>query len=116
RFEVHILGFHLAGIPTYMVAGELAISRTLWGELPRPTYPDALRRRAPPAWLSRAEGELAYSRYWADSENPISCAGGLARAVLQAAHARLAHRGVWALNEKRMVQWADLTHLYDRFG
>ena len=25
RFEIHILGFHLAGIPTYMLMGELAI-------------------------------------------------------------------------------------------
>jgi hypothetical protein len=35
---------------------------------------------------------------------------------LQMAHARLAHRGVWALNEKRMVQWAELTGLFDVFG
>ena len=47
RFEVHILGFHLAGIPTYMLPGELAGSRDLWGELPRPGYPDALRQSAP---------------------------------------------------------------------
>lgn len=100
RFEVHILGFHLAGIPTYMLTGELAISRTLWGGLPRPEYPPALRERAPGAWIARAEGELGYARYWADSENPINCAGGLARATMQAAHARLAHRGIWALNEK----------------
>jgi hypothetical protein len=36
--------------------------------------------------------------------------------VLQCAHARLAHRRVWALNEKRMVQWAELTDLYTVFG
>ena len=36
--------------------------------------------------------------------------------TLQAAHARLAHRGLWALNEKRMVQWAGLTGLYERFA
>jgi hypothetical protein len=28
----------------------------------------------------------------------------------------LAHRKVWALNEKRMVQWAELTDLYSVFG
>jgi hypothetical protein len=48
--------------------------------------------------------------------NPVSCAGALAKIVLQGAHARLAHRGIWALNEKRMVQWADLTNLYERFA
>jgi predicted nucleotidyltransferase len=116
RFEVHILAFHLAGIPTYMLPGELAGSRDLWGELPRPSYPEALRKSAPAAWLARANRELEYAGYWATSANPISCAGTLARVVLQCAHARLAHRGIWALNEKRMVQWADLTHLYGRFA
>ena len=45
-----------------------------------------------------------------------SSAGALAKVVLQGAHARLAHRGIWALNEKRMVQWANLTDLYGRFA
>ena len=116
RFEVHILGFHLAGIPTYMLVGELAESHHLWGDLPRPGYPKALMECAPPLWLERADRELGYAAYWASSENPISCAGGLARAVLQIAHARLAHRGKWALNEKRMVQWAELTSLNGLFG
>ena len=47
RFEVHILGFHLAGIPTYMLVGELATNRVLAGELPRPAFPEALRMSAP---------------------------------------------------------------------
>jgi hypothetical protein len=38
--------------------------------------------------------------------NPIGCAGALAKAALQGAHARLAHRGIWALNEKRMASTA----------
>ena len=116
RFEVHILGFHLAGIPTYMLTGELAINRCLWGELPSPSYPDALQAAAPARWLERARGELDYSQYWADAANPINCAGSVARAVLQCAHARLAHRRVWALNEKRMVEWADLAELNAVFG
>jgi hypothetical protein len=116
RFEIHILGFHLAGIPTYMLPGELAGSQALWGELPRPGYPDALRKSGPPVWLGRADRELEYATYWATSENPISCAGALAKVVLQCAHARLAHRGIWALNEKRMVEWAELTDLYPRFS
>ncbi len=116
RFEVHILGFHLAGIPTYMLPGELAGGRTLWGQLPRPTFPNALRRTAPPFWLGRANRELDYASYWAATANPINCAGSLAKAVLQGAHARLAHRGIWTLNEKRMVGWAELSNLYERFS
>jgi hypothetical protein len=99
-----------------MLLGELAGSRDLWGELPRPDYPEALRKSAPPAWLDRATRELDYASYWASSANPIGCAGALAKVVLQGAHALLAHRGIWALNEKRMVQWADLTNLYGLFS
>ncbi|HUC06198.1 MAG TPA: nucleotidyltransferase domain-containing protein [Acidimicrobiales bacterium] len=116
RFEVHILGFHLAGIPTYMLVGELATNQVLWGDLPRPTYPDALRRQAPSVWLGRAGRELDYAAHWARTENAVACAGALAKVTLQAAHARLAQRGVWALNEKRMIQWADLAHLNAVFG
>ena len=99
-----------------MLPGELAGSHDLWGELPRPDYPEALRKSAPPAWLGRATRELDYASYWAISANPISCAGALAKVVLQGAHARLAHRGIWALNEKRMVQWAGLTNLNGLFS
>jgi predicted nucleotidyltransferase len=115
RFEVHILGFHLAGIPTYMLPGEVATNIALWGEVQPIDYPEALRAAAPGAWLDRARAELSYAHHWAGTTNPISCSGALARVVLQAAHARLAHRGVWALNEKRMIQWAELTHLYGVF-
>jgi hypothetical protein len=99
-----------------MLAGELATGQTLWGDLPRPVYPEALRRSAPPFWLDRANRELDYADYWAISSNPINCAGALAKILLQGAHARLAHRGIWTLNEKRMVEWADLTNLYGRFS
>jgi predicted nucleotidyltransferase len=116
RFQIYILGFHLAGIPTYMLTGELATNRTLWGELPKPQYPDALQAAAPGRWLERAAGELRYAHYWADTANPINCAGSLARAVLQCAHARHAHRRMWALNEKQMVQRAELTDLYEVFS
>jgi hypothetical protein len=116
EFEVHILAFHLAGIPTYMLTGELASSRTLWGSLPRPFYPPALRREAPREWLQRADSELAYAYHWAATENPINCAGSLARTLMQCAHARLAGRGVRALNEKRLVEWAELAHLYRLFA
>lgn len=115
RFEVHILGFHLAGIPTYMLPGEVATNIALWGEVQPIDYPEALRAAAPGEWLDRARAELSYAHHWARTTNPISCSGAMARVVLQAAHARLAHRGVWALNEKRMIQWAELTHLYDVF-
>ena len=116
RFEVHILNFHLAGIPTYMLTGELATGSLLWGEADRPGYPEALRHSAPSAWRDRVRPELAYAEYWVDDENPVSLAGCLARAVLEEAHARLAEAGIWAVNEKRMVRAAGLEGLFGVLG
>src|SRR5579859_2989659 len=39
RFKVERLPFYLAGIPTYVVVGELASCRVLIGDLPRPAFP-----------------------------------------------------------------------------
>jgi predicted nucleotidyltransferase len=105
RFEVHILGFHIAGIPTYMLAGEVASCRTLWGELAPVEFPTALQASAPARWLARAADELACTRHWASTENPVSRSGALARAVLQCAHARPRrdHRGGGALTTGRNV-------------
>lgn len=44
-----------------------------------------------------------------DCGEVIGCVGSLARAVIAVAHARLAERGEWALNDKRMVERAGLT-------
>lgn len=44
----------------------------------------------------------------ARSEDIITCAGLLAKAAIAAAQAVLAERGEWALNEKGIVERADL--------
>lgn len=116
QFEVHILNFYLAGIPTYMLTGELATGRVLWGEVEVPDYPDALRETAPSVWRNRVLPGLSYAQYWVNDENPVSLAGCLARAVLEEAHARLAGAGIWALNEKRMVRAAGLDELFGVLG
>jgi hypothetical protein len=117
RFNVERLPFYLAGIPTYVVVGELAISRVLVGELPRPGYPPMLRERAARFWAEAARLTLDYTgTNFATRGDVLGCAGGLARAVLEAAHSRLAARGVWALNEKRLVARAGLEQLIPRFA
>ena len=116
RFEVHILGFHLAGIPTYMLPGELGGRSDTMGRPPAAELSRCASKECATILAGRAGRELDYADYWAISENPISCAGAVAKAVLQGAHARLAHRGIWALNEKRMVQWADLATFNERFA
>lgn len=117
RFKVERLPFYLAGIPTYVVAGELASCRVLIGNLPRPDFPSALRETAPPWWRDAARLSLDYTeQYYVPGGDIIGCAGSLARAVMEAAHARLAARGIWALNEKRIVEQAGFTGLQEPFA
>jgi hypothetical protein len=117
RFRIERLLFYLAGIPTYVVAGELALARVLVGELPRPGFPAALRERAAREWRESARLTLSYAdAAYASRGDALGCAGSLARAVVEAAHGRLAAAGVWALNEKRIVERAGLGQLAPRFA
>ncbi|MFI1797967.1 nucleotidyltransferase domain-containing protein [Streptomyces sp. NPDC020379] len=112
RFRVEKLMFHLAGIPTYLVVAELAVNRVLHGELPRPGYPGALRRHAPQRWSNDARHTLAYARAaHAGRGHLADCAGAIATAACQAAHAVLAARGQWVTNEKTLVDQAGLRHI-----
>ena len=90
------------------LAGELALGTVLRGSLPRPSFSAALRRSAPPQW----EGDAAFSLLVAEQHSArgdvAACVGLLARAVMAAAHARLAGHGTWALNEKGLVASAGL--------
>ena len=109
RFRIEPLMFHLAGIPSYLVLAELAGSQTLHGQLPRPAYPAALRRSAPAIWQGRAERTLDYSRAGHASYGRLAqCAGLIAQAVSQAAHAVLAARGAWVTNDKTLLTDAGL--------
>lgn len=108
RFEVDLVAGHIAGLPTYVLAGELAINEVLRGALPRPAFPDRLRETAPPWWY----GNAAFALHGADARaargDVTACAGLLAKAAIAVAHARLAKRGEWALNEKGITRRAGL--------
>ena len=39
RFRIEALVTHAVGIPTYVLAGELAVNEVLVGDLPRPSFP-----------------------------------------------------------------------------
>jgi predicted nucleotidyltransferase len=108
-FEVERLLFHLAGVPTYVVLAELAVNRTLRGELPRPGYPEALRLAAPARWRGDALATLGYARgAHAVRGHLADTAGAIATAACYAAHAVLAARGEWITNEKRLLERAGL--------
>jgi hypothetical protein len=53
RFEIRREVGYVAGIATYVLAGELALGQVLAGELPRPAFPPRRRETAPVAWSRR---------------------------------------------------------------
>lgn len=108
RFDILAQTGYLAGAPTYLPVGELALGVVVCGELPRPAFPEALARTAPPRWEGAARASLMFAGLHAQGGEPVACAGMLAHAVLCAAHARLAARREWVLNEKRLVGRAGL--------
>src|SRR6478609_1616580 len=58
RFEIQREVGYVAGIATYVLAGELALCEVLHGVLPRPSFPAELRRTAPALWNRLAAGAL----------------------------------------------------------
>ncbi|UQI46749.1 nucleotidyltransferase domain-containing protein [Streptomyces sp. HU2014] len=109
RFRWEPLMFHLAGVPSYLLVAELALSRVLRGSLPRPEYPRALREAAPPVWRDRAAMTLRYAEgAYARRGRAAEVAGALAIAAMETAHAVLAARGEWTTNEKRLLERAGL--------
>ena len=109
RFRVEPLLFHLAGIPSYLVVGELSVNRVLYGELPRPHYPDKLRVAASDAWWASASHLFDYAEHaHARAGRFAQCLGLTAQAASHAAHAVLAARGEWPSNEKTLLTRAGL--------
>jgi predicted nucleotidyltransferase len=116
RFEVDHVEGHLAGLPTYVPVGEMALNRVLHGELPEVTFPPKLREVAGYRWRWGSAFSLFFAAGYAGQGDITACAGMLAKAAMLAAHGVLAARGEWALNEKRFVQRAGLTAAHDVFG
>jgi Nucleotidyltransferase domain len=106
RFEIVTQNGYIVGAPTYLPVGELAICQPLIGQLPRPAFPDALAAAAPSRWEGRAAVSLMFAETYAELADSVCCAGMLTEAVLAVAHARLARRREWVLNEKRLVERA----------
>jgi hypothetical protein len=116
RFEIQREVGYVAGIATYVLAGELALGQVLAGELPRPRFPPKLRETAPAAWSRLAAGALHFAEVHADREDRAACLANLGQSVLAAAQGRLAAAGEWALNEKRLVQRSGLGRVQERLG
>jgi hypothetical protein len=116
RFEIRREVGYVAGIATYVLAGELALGKVLAGELPRPRFPDRLRETAPAAWTRLAAGALSYAEVYAGRRDRVACLANLCQAVLAAGQGRLAAAGEWVLNEKRLTERAGLHAIQDRLA
>ena len=116
RFEIQREVGYVAGIATYVLAGELALGKVLAGDLPRPRFPPKLRETAPAAWFRLAAGALHFADVYAERQDRVACLANLCQAVLAAAQGRLAAAADWVLNEKRLVERAGLGGVQDRLG
>ena len=116
QFEIQREVGYVAGIATYVLAGELALGRVLAGDLPRPEFPPRLRQTAPVVWFRLAAGALHFAQVHAEREDRVACLANLCQAVLATAQGRLAAAGEWALNEKRIVERAGLTQTHELLG
>lgn len=112
EFEIRREVGYVAGIATYVLAGELALGRVLAGELPRPAFPRKLRQTAPAAWGRLASGALRFAEVHASRQDRVACLANLCQSVLATAQGRMAAAGEWVLNEKRLVERAGLAELH----
>jgi len=115
RFRIWNLPNYVAGIATYALVGELALCRVLVGDLPRPTFPEALAETAPLVWRQQGSMTLHTAEVHGQRGDTVATVANLARATLMEAQARLAERRQWALNEKGLVERAGLSDAHRVF-
>jgi len=108
RFRVLSQNGYVVGAPTYLPVGELALCQPLSGALPHPRFPERLAATAPERWRGRAAVALMFAQAHAAASDRVCCTGMLTQAVLCVAHARMAEREEWVLNEKGLVHRAGL--------
>lgn len=112
RYEKELLAFYVAGIPTYTVVAELAINSVLVGDLPRPSYPDALAASAARRWREDASLSVGYARTALAHRGDLAVAmANGSRGLIELAHARAARDRRWVTNEKGLVPGSGLGDL-----
>ena len=117
EFELDALLGYVAGVPTYSLLAERAVASVLHGALSQVgEYPSKLAERAPQRWRFCSDFTLMYARMQAAKGDVVGAVGQAAKAVLEAAHARLCASGRWVLNEKRLVEIAGLSRVQACFG
>jgi hypothetical protein len=113
RFEVRREVGYVAGISTYVLAGELAVAKVLHGSLPRPEFPAALAETAPKWWFHIAGMSLYHADVHAARGDLTATCANITQAALATAQGRLAAKGRWVLNEKGILERAGLQAIAD---
>jgi hypothetical protein len=117
EFEIDVLLGYVAGVPTYSLLAERAVARVLHGNLPEAGgYPSKLAEIAPERWRFCSDFTLTYARMQAAKGDVIGTVGQAAKAVLEAAHARMCASSRWNLNEKGLVDKAGLSRIQASFA
>lgn len=116
EFELDALLGYTAGIPTYVLAAELALGRVLHGSVPHVSFPRELMAAAPPKWRFCRTFSLEYARVHARRRNLVAAVAQAAKAALEEAHARVCERGQWVCNEKRLLETTGLTEVQTFFA
>jgi hypothetical protein len=115
-FHVYVAPQSIVGVPSYVLAAELAVGKPLFGVLPRPAFPPALRHSAGRWWHGHAAFSLLIAEDLGAVGDLVGGLGLLAKAVLAEAHARLAVAGVWSVNEKGLAARGGLGDTAETIG
>ncbi len=108
RFEVRREVGYVAGIGTYVLAGELALAKVLHGTLPRPEFTDVLAELASSWWFHIADMSLLIAESHASRDDSVATCANVTLAALATAQGRLAAERHWVLNEKGILERAAL--------
>ena len=112
RFQVNDVSGHLAGVPTYTLAAEVALDEVLAGSLDLAiAYPDRLAKEGAARWRHHAKSSLDHAGAQAALGDLAGVMGHLARAYFEVAHARLCEAREWTLTEKEILERAEISHI-----
>ena len=102
----------MAGVPSYTLAAELALGRVVAGSLEDVVqYPEKLAEEGAKRWRDSAKSSLEHAGDRAEHGDLAGVLAHLARACIEVAHARLCEARRWTVNEKEILERAELTHL-----
>jgi hypothetical protein len=112
RFEVESSIESVAGVPSYTLAAEMALGTVVAGSLGDAIeYPERLAAEGAAHWRRSANSSLDHAGTRAEHGDVAGVLAHLAKACIEAAHARLCEARRWSVNEKEILERAELTHL-----